>query len=66
MAELPTYRQHIEQLNNRFPDKEMLTRKDVMAFTGFPQTTARTHYPFPGHFVSKVKFANMLAREDAS
>lgn len=62
--ELPTYRDHIEQLNFRIPDKAMLSRKDLMTYTGLSLATVQVRYPFKGHFVSKVKFAHMLAQED--
>lgn len=62
--ELPTYRLHIEQLNLRFPEKDMLTRLDIIETTGMGITAVRNSFPFRGKFVTKVKFAHMLAQRD--
>ena len=32
--EMPTYRLHIEELRNHFPDRSVLSREDIMKYTG--------------------------------
>ncbi len=43
--EKPGYRDNIEQISERFPGAEMLTVKQVAAFTGLTEQTVRKKFP---------------------
>lgn len=55
------YRSHLERLDERFPDKEMLTAVDVSLYTGLCRQTVKKRYSFDKSTkrISKV----VLARE---
>lgn len=40
------YRDNLERLNERFPDRELLTIADVMDFCGISRNTARKWFKF--------------------
>ena len=58
------YRAIMEQLNNKFPDKFLLTVTDVASFLGVCRRTVRTRYPLPSgeHHYNKAELARMVAR----
>lgn len=62
--ELEYFRDNLERLNERFSDKEMLQKKDVIAFTGLCYNTVVKLFPFKGNFISKVVLARELSRTE--
>lgn len=56
------YRDNLERVNNYFPHIELLTRKDIMAFTGLSRNTVPIVFPYDGKYISKANFARMLAK----
>ena len=58
-----TYRLNIEQLNARFPDRDLLTLKDIMELTGLSRYTAAKEFPFHGKYISKVNLAWMMSQK---
>ena len=62
MAREPeTFRLELEQLMIRFPDKTVLTRKDVMDYTGKKRGWLDSH-GFIGKDFTIVKVANLLSK----
>ncbi len=67
MSEKIDYRNNIEQLNLRFPDKDMLNITDVSNFTGFERKKVRAvfgkEFAFYGksRYISKAKLARLLS-----
>ncbi len=57
------YRNHLERLDERFPDRELLTRVDVAEYTGLCRQTVAKKYPFDKqtHRISKVVLARALS-----
>jgi|GEM_PF-3044013 len=58
-----TYRLNIEQLNTRYPDRELFTRLDIMTLTGVKRDTIAKEFPFKGKYISKVNLAYMLSQK---
>lgn len=56
------YRDNLERVNSYFPSIELLTRKDIMAFTGLSRNTVPIVFPFEGKYITKANFARMLAK----
>ena len=67
--ELPDYRANLEQLNKRFPDKEMLRMKDVAQVFGVTRYDA-LHKMVPFRkiggrlFISKAALARVMSGGD--
>ena len=62
--EKPTYRSVLERLDERFPDKEVLSKKELCAFLGrsprFVYDHWRQHYNKQLGGYSKAKIASVL------
>lgn len=59
--EHPDYRNNIEQLNRYFPDKEMLTAREIMPILGYKsETSVRANYPMTRGKISKAKLARLM------
>lgn len=55
------YRNNIEQLNMHFPDREMLTIREVMSITGYrSKDTVKKHIRFVNGRVSKAALARYM------
>lgn len=61
-------REQLAVLNERFPDKEMLTKKDIYIFLGISRNTLRKHYPelWDRPFTNKSDLAKILARQSVA
>jgi len=55
------YTDNLERLNGYFPHIELLTRKDLCAFTGLSRHGVASAFPFAGKYISKANFARLLA-----
>lgn len=55
------YRDLLERLDTSFPDKEMLTRKEVAAWLGIGINTVTRRYHWPAGKVTKTQVARSLA-----
>lgn len=57
------YRDNLERLNERFPDKELLSRADIISFTGQSRKVVdRLFPPTLSQYISKADFARMISR----
>jgi hypothetical protein len=58
------FRDQMERLDARFPDKELLTRADVIVFTGRGKDFVDANIPMQGRghgkYISKVALARVL------
>ena len=61
MRDKPAYRDNLERLNEKFPDKELLTKKDVAQFLGVCYRYVSANYPFKGNYISKATLARELS-----
>lgn len=61
MREKAAYRDNLERLNERFPNKELLTKKDVASFLGVCYRFVDKTYPFNGNYISKATLARALS-----
>jgi len=61
MSEKGAYRDNLEQLNDKFPDKSVLCKKEVERYTGLNYRTVTKLYPFMGNYISKVSLARALS-----
>lgn len=61
-------REQLAVLNERFPDKEMLTKKDIYIFLGISRNTLKKHYPelWDRPFTNKSDLAKILARQSVA
>ena len=59
--EKAAYRLNLERLIEVFPDKELLTQKDVAKFTGMNPKTVVKHFPFRDNRISKATLASLLS-----
>lgn len=57
------YRNHLERLDKKFPDRELLTRIDVAKYTGLCRQTVAKRYTFDKrtHRISKIALAQALS-----
>ena len=56
------YRDNLELLNMKFPDKEMLDIREVMSFTGMCYNTVKKYIVFgPGNRVTKADLARQVS-----
>lgn len=59
--EYEDYRNTIEQLNRMYPDRELLTMKEVMGITGYKsKDTVRKHFPLANGRINKSTLARCL------
>lgn len=67
--EKESYRDNLERLDKMFPDKDLLTPNDVVAFTGVCRQTVIKLFDFNSklvgkrkdHYISKAKLARELS-----
>ena len=61
--EKENFRDNLERLDRAFPETEILTVKQVCAYTGFRSpNTVKKHYPFQkGGYISKVALARAMS-----
>ncbi len=62
--EVTGFRDYLMVLNERFPDKELLNKKEICSFLGIHRDTVRKHFPqiYDRPFVTKTDLARILAR----
>ena len=60
-CEKELFRDNLERLDAAFPNKEMLTQKDVSKFTGIGEWTVPKHFSFKNHYISKTVLARELS-----
>ena len=64
--EREAYRDNLERLDKRFPDAEMLTIKEVAAFTGYSEPSVRKIFVFtPYRRISKADLARQMSARRA-
>ncbi len=54
------YRPYLERLDEKFPDKEIISQKEFAAYVGWSTKKARRN-GIDGKGISKVRMANFLA-----
>lgn len=59
--EKPTFRDNLERLDQRFPNKELLSIKDVISFTGMCYRTVISRFDFQDRYISKANLARALS-----
>lgn len=59
--EKETFRDNLERLDKAFPGKELLTKTDVVGYTGVCYAKARKIFRFKGNYISKAVFASDLS-----
>lgn len=55
------YREYVERLDERFPDKEILTQRDCVEFLGIDKRTIKSRYGIAKGGISKLKLARLLS-----
>ena len=55
------YREYVERLDERFPDKEILTQRDCVDFLGLNVKTVKNRYNITKDGISKLKLARLLS-----
>lgn len=55
------FRDYLERLDEKFPDKEVLTQKDCAEFLGKNKKTIKARYGIGACGISKVKLARLLS-----
>lgn len=61
--EYPDYRNTIEQLNRLFPERELLTVKEVMQVTGYKSVnTVKKHFPVNNGKINKATLARIMCQ----
>ena len=55
------YRINLERLDAFFPDKELLSKKDVVRFTKRSEPTVKKLFKFNGNYISKASLASQLS-----
>ncbi len=59
--EKASYRDNLERITARFPNKEMLTVKDVSVFCGIDNRTAKKLFEFTNNYISVAKLARQMS-----
>lgn len=61
-------REVLATLNEHFPDKELLTKKDIFSFLGISRNTLKKHYPelWKQPFTNKTDLAKLIARRSVA
>lgn len=62
MAVSDSYTDNLDRLNRYFPKIELLTRKDLCAFTGLSRHGVASNFPFTGKYISKANFARLMEK----
>ena len=55
------YREYVERLDEKFPDKEILTQHDCSNFLGKDKRTIKNRYGIGKDGISKLKLARLLS-----
>ena len=61
MREKAGYRDNLERIVERFPDKELLTKKDVAEFCGVDRRRVGKLFPFKNNLISVATLARELS-----
>ena len=59
--EKEAYRDNLERINERFPEKELLTKTDVATFLGVSTKFVSKYYQFKNNYISKATLARALS-----
>lgn len=59
--EKPAYRDNLERIKTRYPDKEMLKVKDVQRFCGLNRATVKKLFDFKDGYISVAKLAREMS-----
>lgn len=59
--EKPAYRDNLERIKERFPDKELLSVSDVCEFCGKNYRTVKKLFEFKNNFISVAKLAREMS-----
>ena len=59
--EKPLFRDNLERLDQIFPSRELLRKKEVADFLGIDVRTATRRFSFTKNYISKVKLASELS-----
>ena len=59
--EKPAYRDNLERIKARYPDKEMLKVKDVQRFCGLNRATVEKLFDFKDGYISVAKLAREMS-----
>lgn len=59
--EKEAYRDNLERIHERYPDKEFLTVSDVSSFLGCCRAWCKRNFPFKGNYISKATLARELS-----
>ena len=56
-----SFQHYMRKLDERFPNKEMLSKSDVQRFTGLDPRAAVKIFPINGNYISKAKLAEAMS-----
>ena len=59
--EKENFRDQLERIDKAFPDKEILSRKDVAEFTGICYSEIRKHFTLNKGKITKVQLAREMS-----
>lgn len=54
------YRDNLERIMERFPNRELLNVKDVCSFTGLSYNTVKKRYPFRDNYITAATLARCM------
>ena len=55
------FRDNLQRLDEAFPNQELLKIVDVCKYCKMKPDTAKKHFNFNGHYISKAKLASELS-----
>ena len=55
------FRDNLQILNERFPDKFLLTSTEVVEFTGLERHAVKKKFKFSGRYITKTQLARDLS-----
>ena len=55
------FRDNLQRLEEKFPEKELFNVKEVANYCGIDQRTAKNLFTFKNNFISKIKLASELS-----
>lgn len=64
--EKDAFRDNLERLDTKFPGKELLTKTDVVNYTGVCYAKARNIFRFKGNYISKAVLASDLSADGSA
>ena len=56
-----SYRENLERIIEKFPEKEMLSKTDVARLTGLDHRTVARLYPFKENYISIATLARRMS-----